>query len=181
MSSKFYIPGWLLADKSITPAAKLILSVLSTRSSETSGGRLSLGISSGMLADLAGLHYSSVERLLKSLISSGMLKKVEGGYLLLDQVHEEEVGTGGDPATPVSEDACTDPPVDLFVGCWSAEDCAQKIRDRGGVRLRDLRYSYENIPDTAPYRVGIYNLLSRLEDRVAKDGLSDTHEIALSV
>lgn len=167
MSSKFFIPDWVLSSTSLTPGAKLILAVLSTRSTETKEGRTSFGMGVGAIADLVGMHYVSVDRLIKQLLKEGYMKSLKGGYLLVGEPEEKK-----EEEVTVAEVA-SDEPVYLFEGCISLNDCKGKLRD--GFRLKDLEHSYRTMPGSAPHRDSIYELLCKIEEAAKKKGLPASH------
>ena len=181
MTAKFFMPDWVLSSTSLTPGAKLVLCVLSTRSTETKEGRTSFGLGTGAIADLVGMHYVSVDRLIKGLVKEGYMKALKGGYLLIGEPGPAEGGEGVAPGpAEKATEALGEPvaPRDLFAGCYSMADCRRAMT--AGFRLCDLEYSYQQMDGSAPHRDGIFELMHKMNETVNKKGLPPDHIFKIS-
>ena len=186
MATKFFIPDWVLSSRDLTPGAKLILSVLSTRSTETKEGRTSFGMGVGAIADLVGMHYVSVDRLVKQLSKEGYMKSIKGGYLLIGEPDKSSEETTDAPAAP-AEEATEEPattdvapqapeayqPRNLLQGCYTWEECVTCLTGKS-ICVADLAYSYDNVLDSAPFKGSLFKYMQACRASVEKRGGSVT-------
>lgn len=171
-SKKYFIPGWVLTSPEYSDGEKLIIAAISTLSTQSEAGRISTNMDSRQLAELTARHVNSVIRSISRLVSLGVLKRVKGGFLLIDQ---EAHGKPSDQEPAAQEPAALDHvPVDLFDGVWTWEECVRVLRSRK-VCLADLRLSYERMDVCHPGRANLWALLVKSEDMLKEKGLPDTH------
>jgi hypothetical protein len=181
--TKYFIPSWILEDRSLSSGDKLVLCILSTRSTQIddAGNRASYRIGAGAISDLLGYSHLQVTKILKKLEGS-LIKKIDGGFLLLspDAPAPQEVPVQDAPTeTPPVEQALTlnEPldyvPVDLFKGCFTWEECVGAIMGKR-VCVADLLHSYEVMSDSASYKSNLYKYLLQCKRAQEAKGSSDT-------
>lgn len=182
---RYFIPAWILEDKELSSGDKLVLCILSTRSTPIPGtiDRASYRIGPGEIADTLGYSYLQVGKILKKLEGS-LIKKIEGGYRLLSPdsdsfedvaaKDEETNATSKEPPAPAKETVAAYEAVNLFDGVWTWEECVRVLRSRK-VCLADLRLSYERMDVCHPGRANLWALLVKSEDMLKEKGLPDTH------
>jgi hypothetical protein len=165
--TKFFIPEWVVL--STLPAGhKVILAVLSTRSTESGKDRISNNMSASLIAHMTSTNPVSVGRSLKDLELKGIIKSIPGGYILPhDHALQDSISAATEPVYK---------PRYLFEGCYDWAACAKRIREEeGGLCLADIRFSYHEVAGSAPFRDEIYKILVRLEDNCKEKNLPDTH------
>ena len=153
---RYFIPAWVLEDHALSAGDKLVLCILSTRSTQIddSGNRASYRIGAGAIADLLGYSYLQVTKILKKL-EGRLIKKIDGGFLLISpDATAEEVKEA--PAEEVKEAPVK--AANLFAGCYTWEECKEALVGKD-IRLIDLEASYESTLDSAPFKSNVYSYL----------------------
>lgn len=84
-SRRYFVPSWVM-ESDMPSGHKLILGILSTRSSEApDGSRFSSGMGAGTIADIMQYSYLQVTKTLKDLQYRKLILKQGDGYRLLPQ------------------------------------------------------------------------------------------------
>lgn len=133
-SKKYFIPGWALTSAEYSGGEKLIIAVISTLSTQSESGRISTNMCSKQLSELTSMHVNSVIRSVSRLVKLGVLKRVKGGFLLIDQ---EAQGKAPAQYEPASQDPGTpaykpeDTMLKQYSSCTTMHGVAKLLRDHG--------------------------------------------------
>lgn len=137
-SKKYFIPGWALTASEYSDGEKLIIAAISTLSTQSESGRISTNMDSKQLAELTARHVNSVIRSISRLVSLGVLKRVKGGFLLIDQEAQGKTNAMeptaqelAAPEAPAYADRKEDTLLNNYASCTTMRGIAKLLRDHG--------------------------------------------------